>query len=92
VFVYLCEHVNGMVLQALELLVEKCASSVDSNKSASSIVLRVFECMASGLLLDGSMHFTSSASFHTFTVVSVACVLAMALCLSVTSQCSVKMD
>lgn len=37
---------------ALELLVEKCAGSVESNKSASSIILRVFECIASGLLLE----------------------------------------
>ena len=44
-----------MFVQALELLVEKCAGTIDSStKSASAILLRVFECIASGLLLDGT--------------------------------------
>jgi len=45
---------TGMIVQALELLVEKCAGTIESgNKSSSAILLRVFECIASGLLLDG---------------------------------------
>jgi len=61
------KYVNAVVVQALELLVEKCAGSVESNKSASSIILRVFECIASGLLLEG---IRTSATFHVFTVIS----------------------
>ena len=50
-----------VVDQALELLVEKCATSIEGgNKSASSILLRVFECVASGLLLEG-------ITFHALT-------------------------
>jgi len=46
----------AVVIQALELLVEKCASTIEGgNHSASSILLRVFECVASGLLLEGIM-------------------------------------
>ena len=43
-----------VTLQALELLVEKCAGTIEGgNKSSSAILLRVFECIASGLVLDG---------------------------------------
>jgi len=46
--------VATLVVKALELMVEKCASTIDGgNKSASAIILRVFECVASGLLLEG---------------------------------------
>ena len=41
-------------MKALELIVEKCASTIEGgNKSASAILLRIFECIASGLLLEG---------------------------------------
>jgi len=44
-----------VVCKALELMVEKCASTMEGgNKSASAIVLRIFECIASGLLLEGT--------------------------------------
>jgi len=37
--------------------VERCASTVEGgHKSASSILLRVFECVASGLLLEGTVN------------------------------------
>ena len=54
-------------VQALELMVEKCASSVEGgNKSASSILLRVFECVASGLLLEGmTSHVATAFLLHT---------------------------
>jgi len=45
-----------VIVQALELMVEKCALTIDgANKSASCILLRVFECIASGLLLAGML-------------------------------------
>jgi len=54
IFIGMTYTMVPMVVQALELLVEKCAMSIEGpNKSASSIILRVFECVASGLLLEG---------------------------------------
>lgn len=39
--------------QAMELLVEKCVSSGGANMSPGDALRRVFECIASGILLPG---------------------------------------
>ena len=42
-----------VVFQAMELLVEKCVSSGGSSMSPGDALRRVFECIASGILLPG---------------------------------------
>ena len=41
--------------QAMELLVEKCVSSGGGQMSPGDALRRVFECIASGLLLPGQL-------------------------------------
>ena len=42
-------------LQAMELLVEKCVSSSGGNLNPGDALRRVFECIASGILLPGML-------------------------------------
>lgn len=42
-----------LVLQAMELLVEKCVSTGGANMAPGDALRRVFECIASGILLPG---------------------------------------
>ena len=42
-----------VVLQAMELLVEKCVSSGGGHLNPGDALRRVFECIASGVLLPG---------------------------------------
>ena len=47
-------HQVPSVLQAMELLVEKCVSSAGSNCNPGDALRRIFECIASGMLLPGT--------------------------------------
>ena len=49
----MCYDYQSLILQAMELLAEKCVSSGGANMTPGDALRRVFEAIASGVLLPG---------------------------------------
>ena len=63
-------------LQAMELLVEKCVSSSGGNLNPGDALRRVFECIASGILLPGMLFICLFVCFVALSPKSTAMVIA----------------